>query len=271
MKMKNILKYSALTFMLFVLNACFDDPGTDVLLEEKFVSFKTSTAQIREPDLAGSAMIDLSYVSSEDVLVTYEIEELGAIEGIDYEIVSPNPLVIPAGSFGAELEVAVTDNTTFEPNARQFKVTITSVSGGVVAQGNSSITFTVVNNDCQANTSVWYGNISLYDVGYATTLGTGSANATGDCNILQVAGDVSGAGVATVVLVYFTPTTPGATSGTVNVPSQNGINGSTRYKYEGTGVYDEVTGVLLINYKFSDTVAPTGGNNWTGQMEIKKP
>jgi len=274
-----MLKYSILTVSVFIVSACFKDDGTKVVLSEKTVGFEAETLQIRESDSIGSVSVDLSYASATAVQVSYKVEELrdgdglGAIAGIDYNMVgSTNTVTIPAGSYTAPLQIEVVNNDVYETYSRQIKITITGVTGadGVTIASYKTVTVTIVNDDCPANTSVWYGNLYFVDDegsdGVYDGTGTGAANTAGDCDILILNTDVFG--LAGIYPLNFTPTELGATSGTVTLARQIAFTNAnySSYEIEGGdgGVYDEATKTITLPYTFYYK----GSVSWTGVLTV---
>lgn len=174
---KNILTYSVLTLSVFMLNSCFDDPGSDTILTQKFVSFGAQNGNmvIVESDLTDTLLLEISYAQSSDVAVTYKVETNGAIEGVDFEIDAPNPIVIPAGQYSVKLPINVTNNLVYDgDDPRIFTVTLTGVSSsGVGINGVTSATITITDDDCPFTVADWYG---VYTVDEAFTSGVNAPN-----------------------------------------------------------------------------------------------
>ncbi len=177
---KNIAKYSILTLTVFGLNACFDDPGTDIILKEKFVSFGSqSNLAIVEANLTDTLFIELSYAQSSDMSVTYEVVTSGAIEGIDFEIDAPNPIVIPAGKHIVKLPINVTNNLVYDgEDPRIVTITLTGVSAnGVDINGVKTAKITIIDDDCPFDIADWVG---VYTVDEAFTAGVNAPNGFSD-------------------------------------------------------------------------------------------
>ncbi|MEQ9659628.1 Calx-beta domain-containing protein, partial [Fulvivirga sp.] len=228
----------AIVLMLPLLWGCFDDPGTDVTLGDVFVSLSNDSQQTSEDQVTGEILLEISRAQSSAVDVDYELTSTNAINGVDFEL-QGSSVTIPAGEFSTSIPYTVTDNNVFEPEARSFTVTLTGVSASSVSiQGNTAITVGILNNDCPVNTSVWFGDLSVEDVGFGAVAGSGAANANGDCDILVITGDYVGAPL-TPVTWNLTPSSPGATSGTAVAPRQAyTCCDPTAYEYEASGTYD---------------------------------
>lgn len=171
----NIIKYtlkrSLLILCIFILNACFDDPGTDIVLTSKFVSFGAqNNLAIVESNLTDTLLIEISRAQNVDVAVTYQVTTSVAIEGIDFEIDAPNPIVIPAGEYSVKLPINVTNNFEYDgADPRIVTITVTGVSeSGIGIEGYKSATVTIIDDDCPFNIADWVG---VYTVDEAFTAG----------------------------------------------------------------------------------------------------
>ncbi len=241
---KNII---AMVIALPLLTGCFDDPGTDIVLNDSFVSLSVESQQTAEDEGMGELLVEISNAQASPVVVSYEITTDNAINGVDFELNSTS-VTIPAGEYSANIPYTVVDNNAFEASPRSFTVTLTSVEGGVGIDGVMSTTVALLNNDCPANTSVWFGTVSVEDVGFSNEDGTGAANADGDCNFLVVTGNYVGASAA--VEWELIPSALGATSGTAVAVRQPYACCAPAYEYEAEGTYDEETGVIEADYSF---------------------
>lgn len=131
------------------LSGCFDDPGTDILMKEKILSFSIASQQIQENAGGGEILVEISRAQSSDVQVNYSVVNNGAIAGVDYNILSPNPIIIPAGEYSAVIEYEVIDNDFPDEGTRQFSVEITSLSATGVSIGPlTTFSVTIINDDC---------------------------------------------------------------------------------------------------------------------------
>lgn len=230
-----------------------------------FVSFTQSSISLSEnsADPLG-AMVQISQKRDFDVQVSFEVTADGAVEGQDYNVLTASPVTIPAGSFEVPILIEPIDNSDFETAARKVTFTITSASNDIGVQVNESAEVNIVNDDCPSKSNIWWGNVTLVDVGYATTGGTGSANSNGDCDVLVIEGDLIGGAVAAVTY-YLTPAADGASSGTIEAPKGRYNCCATAYEYEATGTYDETTETILLDYIF---YRADGSIFWTGQTII---
>jgi hypothetical protein len=273
--MKNILiKLSSLLLLIGVLTSCEEDKvvysGGDIIM------FDGASSSYSVVEDAGQAtlLILLSKKYSSDVTVNFEVTDGTAIQGTHYSI-SGTSVVIPAGeTSGSILINLVNDDEGNAPRTFTVKLLSSSIDGATIGLGGDEGTYlktvVIANDDCPSKAFLWYGNLSLLDVGFGSVPGSGSSNANGDCDIIVIQGDVAGGGMtpAEGTIFYLTPDFPGATTGTVEVPAQTYcVNCSEGFdaKFSGSGTYDEATKTILVDYSLDRT---DGGHFWTGQLEI---
>jgi hypothetical protein len=253
--------------------------------DETFVSFTdVSVSNVSIPEDAETYVfkIGIARKQSQDVTVNFDVTEGTAELGVHFNM--PTSIVIPAGEQFADLAVEIIDDED-QNTTRSFELLITSVSNGmevgIADVGSYKKNVGIVNNDCPTKFTYWLGSLSVEDVGYGSTPGTGSANANGDCDILVVNNNLPGETGAiqnTIFDVLFTPTNGDGTIGTVLVnPTfvRQRTSGGVLYdcKYYGTGTYSTVTGIVTINYQYRAYNASTGvyaGNFWTGTNRITR-
>lgn len=273
--MKNILvKLSSLFLFVGILTSCEEDKvmysGGDIIM------FSNTDAGVSVNENAGQADLTvlLSKEYTSEVTVNFEVTDDTAIQGTHFSI-SGTSIVIPAGETSGKITINLVDDNDGNP-ARTFgiKLLSSSISDATIGlggdEGSYAKTVTIANDDCPTQANLWYGNLSLLDVGFDATAGTGSANASGDCDIILVQGDVAGGGMTPPdgTLFYLTPDFEGATTGTVEVPAQTycvNCSGGMDAKFSGTGTYDQATKTILVDYSLDRT---DGANFWTGQLEI---
>jgi len=230
-----------------------------------FVSFTQESISLSEnASTPMGAVIQISQKRDFDVEVSFEVTAEGAVTGQDYNVITTSPVTIPAGSFEVPILIEPIDNSEFETSARKVTFTITSASDNIEVQVNQSAEVNIVNDDCPSKSNIWWGDLTLVDVGFATSSGTGSANSNGDCDVLLIEGDLIGGAVAEVTY-YLTPASEGATNGTIEAPKGLYDCCTSAYEYEATGTYDELTQTILLDYVF---YRPDGTIFWTGQTII---
>lgn len=171
--MKRIIKICSYILIAVAVAGCFEDPGTDKLLTDLFVSASVGTFQTQE---AGSdvILIELSQAATSDVVVNYTITDNNTVNGVDY-ILDGTSVTIPAGQYSAEIPFEIVGNATFEGVPRSFVINIESVTGGsgIRVDGISEITVTLVDDDCEFIIPDWVG---IYTVEEAFTSGVNSPN-----------------------------------------------------------------------------------------------
>lgn len=272
--MKNILvKLSSLFLFVGILTSCEEDKvmysGGDIIM------FSNTSAGVSVNEDAGQADLTvlLSKEYTSEVTVNFEVTDDTAIQGTHFSI-SGTSIVIPAGETSGKITINLVDDNDGNP-ARTFgiKLLSSSISDATIGlggdEGSYAKTVTIANDDCPTQANLWYGNLSLLDVGFAATAGTGSANASGDCDIILVQGDVAGGGITPPdgTLFYLTPDFEGATTGTVEVPAQTycvNCSEGMDAKFTGTGTYDQTTKTILVDYSLDRT---DGANFWTGDRK----
>lgn len=231
-----------------------------------FVSFTQSSISLSEN--AGApvgAVLQISQKRDFDVQVSFDVSAEGAVAGQDYNILTTSPVTIPAGQFEVPIMIEPIDNTDFETEARKVTFTITSVSNDIGVQVNESAEVNIVNDDCPSKSNIWWGNLTMIDVGFSTNPGVGSANSNGDCDVLVIEGDLIGGGAPAPITFYLTPSTEGASNGTIEAPKGLYDCCATAYEYEAEGTYDEITQTINLDYTF---FRADGSVFWTGQTII---
>ncbi len=286
---KNVLFGLSLLAMSFVLNSCdaTDDDNQKAYSSSTFAMFTNVEGSLSVSEDVGSITIpvSISKVSSTDVTVNFTYTNDTAESGVHFN--GSSSVVIPAGEISTDLTISIIDDDDLNAT-RSFTLDIASVSDasysvGIFDEGSYSKTISIINNDCPTKFTNWVGSLSVEDVGYGSTPGTGSANSSGDCDILVVNNDlpgVAGNAVAgslnTLYNVFFTPTNADGSEGTVVVTSTLSakvVSGGVTYdaKYSGTGTYSTVTGEVVMSYELLAVRADgsVAGTFWTGTNVLR--
>lgn len=286
---KNIIYGLSFVALSFLFNSCdaYDDDNQKAYAASNFAMFADNQATLSVSEDGGSLVIpvSISKPSSTDLTVNLRFTNGTAQSGVHFN--APTSVVIPAGQISTNLTIAIVDDTNLNAT-RSFNLDIASVSDntygvGISDEGSYSKTISIINNDCPTKFTYWVGNLSVEDVGYGSTPGTGAANSSGDCDILVVNNDlpgVAGNAVAgslnTLYNVFFTPTNADGSEGTVVVTSTLSakvVSGGVTYdaKYSGTGIYSAVTGEVVINYALSAYRADgsLAGTFWSGTNVLR--
>ena len=212
------------------------------------------------------------------------INQLSATAGFVYSL-NPNPIFdIASSNTGNELRVDLSSNTfsfdsavqgypDFSPNTLYYVRAFVITENNTIVYGNE-ISFVT----CPTQYAYWFGYLYIEDVGYGSTVGTGSANSSGDCDKLIVNNNLPGIGSATNTIyeLVLTPTNPSGSQGTVVVnetPSRTGLqNGTVTAVYTATGTYDTATGEIILDFSLDAKNNATGailGNYYTGTNIIR--
>jgi hypothetical protein len=176
----------------------------------------------------------MAFPQSGDVTVNFTIVstvEGQAVEGVHYNVLTPNSITIPAGETTGYIKIEVIDNTILD-DSKRLTVTLTGTSDaktvvGLADPASKAKNFLIVNNDCTTTAFNWYGNLDFENnYGGDTTTGTAFANVTdeGTCNVLLIKGDYAVLGIEQEAPIRYV-FTPGSSaipslSGTVKADEQ---------------------------------------------------
>lgn len=271
MNYNKLIKGLFFVALLATVASCSDDES-NVFEDPHFASFLGLNTSIVAPENGGTISVELGITEpqNQDVTITFAITDITAVQGVDYTV-SSTSVVVPAGEYNSNFTITPVDNDVFN-EAKTFTVEITDVSSAGLQVGNfdeQSYFRTVVisNDDCPTESNLWWGNLVVQDVGGATFGGTGSANDSGDCDVLIITADLPDAGIGPVPFeATFTPNSPGATSGTVEIPSQiycTNCSEGFDALYSATGTYDEASETIILFYSLdrSDGASFFSGTN----------
>ena len=223
---------------------------------DSFVSFKGAGPNITVGENQGTAQIPftMSTASAQDVTVVFKVENETAVSGTHFTFPTLS-VVVPAGQYGGNLALNLVDDVVFNAS-RTFKLTILSNSAnfkiGLGVLADSSIKkVIIVNNDCPTRSDLWFGSLNVEDVGYGSTRGTGSANATGTCDVLRVDNDLPGYGGQTIYDINLVPSAPNSLTGRATILptiSRANLTATTNAVLVGTGTYNQTTKTITIDY-----------------------
>jgi hypothetical protein len=280
--MKKTVILSLFTALFFT--SCSDEDGA-VYNGGTFVAFKeaqTVGTSISEDVGTHNFVIGISSPVSQPITVNVSYTNGTAIFGEHFSM--PTSVVIPAGEMYADLPITIIDDSELN-DSRTFSIKIESNSGdykvGLVDEGSFTKNILIVNDECPSKFSYWFGAISVEDVGFGSTNGTGGANANGECDILVVVNDLPGAQGNAVAGTFnnkynlkFTPDEEDSSFGTVDVNefSAKIVNGGVTYDaiYVASGTYNTVTGKVILDYQLKAVTQAgvTAGTFWTGTSII---
>jgi len=278
----NLIKYALMSIVALGFWSCaaFEDAEPELYTGSDFVAFLNTTEAITIPEVTAAPVtfpIEVSSAQTGPVSVQLNISAVGAVSGVDYDILSPNPLVIAPGDYFADFEIQVYNNNLSDPE-RTITVEIASVTGasgvdvGLAEAGSLRKVFTIADDDCPDSPSCkFWGAVTGTDVGFGNYACTASAGA----NVFEVTinGDLGGgcgAGNPDCEYPVVMTLVPGADPnfGTI-APS----SGSPAYIPFGGYTYDVIGGTydlttLTLNWDYA--VYRFGGLQWTGSYIIQK-
>lgn len=223
------LKLALVAISVGTLVSCEEDTVT--YGGQNFVTFDVvNSTSLRFFENAGVSEIpvNLAFPKSNDVTINFTVASDVAVAGVDYNVLTPGSVTIPAGQTSANIRIEVLDNTVLN-DSKPLEITLvsstdTSVAVGLTDEGSTYKRFLIVNNDCTTTSFDWYGTLNFNTGGSTGFNGTAEAdvNDTGDCNLLVITGDYAAGGrVGLPINFVFIPnsTAPDA-SGTVTVDEQ---------------------------------------------------
>ncbi|HMV08341.1 MAG TPA: DUF1735 domain-containing protein [Cyclobacteriaceae bacterium] len=278
--MKNIIKHTRWPALFFALVAasCGNEPDKIEYRGPAFVFIESGSnlALLENSETALQIPVKISTPQKEDVTVGFEIDADGAVEGIDYNVLTPSPITIEAGEYSAFIEIEVIDNSVFESETRKFDITLTDLSkSSLDKQVLTSVNVEIVNDDCEADIpkiSKWVGAVDVEDAGFGSVSGFASTGPGGSCGGVLVLSDadIVQVGEDSRIVIVFTQDSGNPTTGTVEVARDRIFTNDAYagYQYEGQGTYDEDAREILIDY----TLYRPNGTVWfTGTTIITKP
>ena len=283
------MKKLKILFSFILISLLFSCEEEDNLLKTfnqyTFISFleTSSTLNVLENTSVVSIPVYVSEPQSSDITVTIVPTNGTAESGVHYSFVATT-ITIPAGEYEGEFLLNIVNDGSFN-DSRKFNIELstsaTNLTLGLSGEiGSYKKEVVIVNDDCPTQYAYWFGSLSIEDVGYGSTPGSGSANINGDCDKLIITNNLPGAPGATnsIYELILTPSNPSGSQGTVVVnetPTRTGIsNGTVTAVYTGSGTYDTATGEITIDYSLDFKSNATGAilQNWyTGTNVIRLP
>jgi len=198
-KLIYIVQFFALTTLL---TGCFGDKGTDILITdyttEGFVEIveanggvsrsKTIAVDVDGQNISSSVLLSFGgAVSTEDVTITYSINTSlsTAVEGVDYVLLSPNTITIPAGEYTAPISFEVIDdNLKVSP---QLSIVFQIESASVPILEKYASAAIVLDVSCPAPAEI-YG---MYDVLTTETASDSCTSVTNTVTVSAVEGSTT--------------------------------------------------------------------------------
>ncbi|NBL64403.1 hypothetical protein GV828_04200 [Flavobacterium sp. NST-5] len=253
-----------------------------------FVSLSGNSNTLTVQENAGSVNIPVSLSSplDSDLQVSLVVTDSTAVTGVDFTFAN-TIVTIPAGQTSAMFVLNVIDDEVFN-ESKIFSVELNSSNPAVMAglSGNAATfqkTVVIVNDDCPTNYDLWFGALSVEDVGYGSTPGSGGATPAGTCDILRVNNDLPGIGGATAAIydVRLIPFSDGDTQGEAIVDrtlaraaaQTHATLGVLDAVYEASGFYDETTREITLEYTLlaRNSQGTIVGSFYTGTNIIRVP
>lgn len=205
------LKLALVTLSVVTLVSCEEDTVT--YGGNNFVTFE-DVAVITYPFFENNGVseipVNMAFPQSVDVTVNFTVDSDVAVEGVDYTLITPNVITIPAGETTASIKINVIDNDILD-DSKSLKVTLTTTSDanttvGLADAASKSKNFLIVNNDCTTTAFSFLGTLNYETSGAFPYSGVAEANVTdaGDCNVLMISGDFSGINRSQAAPIKFT-------------------------------------------------------------------
>ncbi|MDV6170159.1 Calx-beta domain-containing protein [Flavobacterium sp. DG1-102-2] len=189
-----ILKLALLALGTSALVSCDEDTVT--YGGQNFVSFdRVSTLRYNAFENIGVSEIpvNLAFPKSNDVVVNFEITNPTGVEGVDFIVLTPGSITIPAGETTGYIRIQIVDNDILN-DSKSMDITLTGINDANVALGlldaNSKYKrFLIVNDDCTTNFLPFIAQYNVLDQD-DIVIGTAEAdvNDNGDCNVLRLTG-----------------------------------------------------------------------------------
>lgn len=291
--MKKIFKYLMVLSISSALFVSCDDDIQDTTFKTfddfAFVSLKGNDATLTVQEDAGSVSIPvtLSTALSTDTQVSLQVTDSTAVSGADFSFANTT-ITIPAGSTEGNFVLNVVNDDEFN-ESKVFSIELRTNDANVAAglSGNLATfkkTVVIVNDDCPTRYNLWFGALSIEDVGYGSTPGSGSATPSGTCDVLRVVNDLPAIGGATANLNYdirLIPFSEGDTQGEAIVDrvlaraaaQTHATLGVLDAVYEANGFYDETTREITLEYTVlaRNSAGTIVGTFYTGTNIVRVP
>jgi hypothetical protein len=282
--MKKLKLFLSFIFFSLVFISCEEEDNLlKTFNQYTFVSFLNTEATISVLENAPvvSIPVYLSEPQSSDVTVSIVVTDDTALSGVHYSFVATT-ITIPAGEYNGEFVLNVVNDGSFN-ESRKFNVALSTSAANLTLGltgdvGSFDKDIIIVNDDCPTQYAYWFGALSIEDVGYGSTPGSGAANINGDCDKLIVNNNLPGvpAQTNTIYELVLTPSNPSGSQGTVVVNetvSRTGLSGGTiTAVYTASGTYDTATGEIILDYSLDAKNNASGaivGNYYTGTNIIR--
>lgn len=263
---------NVLVILLFAVG-CSSDPEPVIKKEEITIFFNAQSKLSVREDIQDEVIIPIKISLSQEtpIVVTYETIGQEVVKDSDFVILSDNPLVIPAGSSEASVRIKIIDNDVVQPEDRNIYLRFRSIDQSHVKVAvPKEVVIAIKEDDCAANVSnvnVWIGSLTFQSEG-TTSTGTGSENSAGICSgTFNVKGKFVGSeNPESTLTIRLTQNLEISTKGSASITRTKLFSFTSQYEVEATGVYDELTKKITLNYSIFDLNNST--NNFSSTMVI---
>ncbi len=260
-------------WVLLFVAACSDDPAPEVKKDEVSIFFDSqSKIEIKENDPTEIIIpIKISLSQEDPIIVTYELIGQEVVEGSDFDLLSENPITIPAGSTQAEVRIKINDNDIVQPEDRNIYLRFRSINQNYVKVAvPKEVKISIKEDDCSPNTSdvrVWIGQLIMQS-NNETLTAIGSENSRGVCsgtfNVMgRFLGDQNPESTLTISLKQGQMP---STKGVATINRTKLFDFTSQYELEAIGTYDETTKKIVLNYSFFDLM--NGSNDFSDTIII---
>lgn len=262
-----ILKLALLALSTTALVSCDEDTVT--YGGQNFVSFDgVASTRYNAFENIGVAEIpvNLAFPKSNDVIVNFDITDSQGVEGVDYVVLTPGSVTIPAGQTTAYIRIQITNNDILN-DSKALNITLTGLNDsdvalGLLDTGSKMKRFLIVNDDCTTNFLEFVRQYNVENGGIVIGTAVADVNDNGDCNILRLSGTLDtytgGTDPGVYIDVTLAPAGGNKNVGTISSFPQtacakcfgaNGISNDASLQISGSFSNNVNTGVkqLIIN------------------------
>lgn len=256
--MKSIYKLFMFVGLLAFVSACYDDPGTDVLLDN------VAVLEINEATTATGLDISKSYNRTTDgkrikdsirvnlvgpqrgtpINVTFAIDAAStAVAGTHYALITTGSVTIPANSSFGFIYFEIIDDNILPGEVWKLKFSITGNDGNATVSSKYGVFTRSIRTLCAFNRANFIGTYSTLEPGYGTYDNTSIADPTNaNTIIINNFWDAQGS-----VKYILDPASNKVTLPTQDVVMNDGVTYVVSAGAQGT--YDACTYSFVVPYK----------------------
>lgn len=199
MKMKAIYKFFVFAGLLALASACFDDPGTDILLDD------VAVIEINEATTATGTDISKSYNRVTDgnrikdsirvnlvgpqrstpTVVNFAVDASStAVAGTHYALITNGSVTIPANASYGFIYFEVIDDNILPGESWKLKFNLTGADGGATISTKYGVFTRTIRTLCAFNRANFVGTYATTEPGYGTYDNVSSADPADPNSIL---------------------------------------------------------------------------------------